>query len=61
MKINDIRKKAKELGVKTQSSKKVDLIRAIQKAEGNVPCFSTGRKVCDQYTCCWREDCLPGK
>jgi len=59
MKMNDVRKKAKELGLKTQSLKKPDLIRAIQTAECNTPCFATGRTECDQFACCWREDCLP--
>ena len=55
----DVRKKAKELGLKTHGLQKPDLIRAIQTAEGNMPCFATDRKTCDQVVCCWREDCLP--
>jgi len=58
MKMADIRRKAKELGVKVQRLKKADLIRAIQTAEGNAPCFATGRTECDQLACCWRKDCL---
>ena len=59
MNMADIRRKAKELGVKVQGLKKADLIRAIQTAEGNAACFSTGRATCDQLACCWRENCLP--
>ncbi len=57
MKINDIRSKAKTMGVKADGGKAV-LIRRIQQAEGNEVCFGT-RKVCPQMKCCWREDCLP--
>jgi len=55
----EIRRKAKELGLKIRSMKKPDLIRAIQAAEGNTACFATGRTECDQVTCCWRADCMP--
>jgi len=58
MEMSDIRKRAKEFGVKVQGVKKADMIRAIQTAEGNTPCFATGREKCDQVGCCWREDCL---
>lgn len=58
MKMADIRKRAKEFGVKVQGVKEADMIRAIQTAEGNTPCFATGRETCDQVACCWREDCL---
>ncbi len=57
--MSEVRRKAKELGVKGQRMKKPDLIRAIQTAEGNTACFATGRTECDQLLCCWREDCLP--
>jgi len=59
MKIQEVREKAKPLGIKTFGKKKVDLIRAIQSKEGNVPCFKTGLDSCDQFNCCWRSDCLP--
>ena len=57
MKIGEVRQKAKEMGVKT-SGKKQEIIRNIQTAEGNEPCFAT-KSECDQIKCCWREDCLP--
>ena len=59
MKMTDIREKAAEIGLKTRLMKKPDMIRAIQTAEGNTPCFATGREACDQVACCWRDDCLP--
>jgi len=59
MNMADIRRKAKDLGLKVLGLKKADWIRAIQTAEGNTPCFATGRTECDQMLCCWREDCMP--
>ena len=61
MKMAEVRERAKKLGIKTARAKKVDLVRAIQKAEGNIPCFQTGLTDCDQFNCCWRDDCLPDK
>ena len=58
MKMTEVRKRAKALGVKTGGRKKADVIRDIQKAEGNIPCFGTAKGHCDQTACCWREDCL---
>lgn len=57
MKMTQIRKRAKAVGVKT-NGKKADVIHRIQEAECNEPCFGT-RDCCDQVDCCWREDCLP--
>lgn len=61
MKMTEINRKAAKIGLKVQGMKKVELIRAIQSAEGNAPCFSTGKNECDQLVCCWREDCLPNE
>jgi hypothetical protein len=57
MKMQEVREKAKKLGLKTGGMKKVDLIRAIQSEEGNIPCFQTEVNDCDQMDCCWRNDC----
>ncbi len=59
MNIQSLKEKAKPLGVsKASKMKKDDLIRAIQDAEGNEQCYSTGRAdACGQYDCCFREDC----
>ena len=60
MKMNEIREKAKALGIKVMATtKKADLIRQIQKAEENFDCFGTAKDYCDQSDCCFREDCLP--
>ncbi len=58
MKMPEIKKKAKALGVEAGKLKKADIILAIQKAEGNTACFGTGTPACPYLTCCWREDCI---
>lgn len=58
MQMEKVRERAKKLGVRSSRMKKQDLIRAIQKAEGNFPCFGTAAGYCDQLKCCWREDCV---
>ena len=59
MKLCQIRQKAKEMGVQ-QKGKKQEIIRSIQMAEGNEPCFDT-KPNCAQMDCCWREDCCVTK
>jgi len=57
MKMNEIRGRARLMGVKNYGRMaKADLIRAIQKTEGNDPCF-TGVADCSQHDCCWFPDC----
>lgn len=59
MKIQEVRAKAKVLGLKnTFGLSKAELIRRIQKAEGNFDCFGRVKDYCDQFQCCFREDCL---
>ena len=60
MKITDIRKQAKARGLKLPiGMRKGEIIRAIQTAEGNFPCFGTPTDYCDRQDCAWRADCLP--
>ena len=61
MKMHEVLKKAKALGIKAKAVKKVDLIRQIQKAEGNFDCFGKAIAYCDQWRCCFRGDCLPSE
>ena len=35
-----------------------NLVRSIQRAEGNVDCFRKGNANCDQWDCSWRSYCL---
>ena len=58
MKMNEVRAKAKALGIKIRGVKKSDLVKQIQKREGNFDCFGTAKDYCDQWNCCFREDCL---
>jgi hypothetical protein len=57
--MTELKKKAKKLNISAATMNKVDLIRAIQTAEGNFPCFKTAMDgSCDQGDCSWRDDCL---
>ena len=58
MRMQEIRERAKLLGLKSGKKRKAVLIRTIQAAEGNFTCFETGSEACDQSHCCWRVDCL---
>jgi hypothetical protein len=59
MKMQEIRNITKERGLKVGKMNKVNLIRTIQRAEGNADCFGTEHvKICGQTNCLWREDCL---
>lgn len=58
MKLKDIKKIAKELGINDINMKKEDLIRAIQVAEGNFDCFGTNlSNDCSQADCLWKKNC----
>jgi hypothetical protein len=58
MKCQQIKEKAKALGLDSTHLNKKELIHSIQIAEGNFPCFLTARSFCDQINCCWRDECL---
>jgi hypothetical protein len=59
MQLAEIKVLAKQYGVKTSKLKKAELIRNIQKSEGNFDCFATPSDgYCDQHGCLWRTDCL---
>ncbi|MCU0589686.1 MAG: hypothetical protein MUF52_16245 [Syntrophobacteraceae bacterium] len=58
MKIQDIRARAKEIGINSFGKTKAELIRAIQKAEGNFDCYGTATDYCDQLDCSFRSPCL---
>ncbi len=59
MKIQEIRAIAKKKGVNSARMKKAELIRAIQKTEGNFDCYgSAAAGFCDQAECAWLSDCL---
>ena len=58
MNLKETKAIAKKMGIQAGKMKKADLIRTIQIAEGNTPCFQTGVTSCDQENCCWRSDCM---
>lgn len=59
MRLAEIEKKARSVGLKdTWKYSKKDLIKTIQRAEGNFDCFGSARGRCDQLACCWKSDCI---
>ena len=41
----------------------VNLVRSIQRAEGNIDCYGKGWQQCERTNCAWRDHCLmaPGE
>lgn len=59
MRLSEIEKKARSLGIKdTWKYSKKELIKKIQKAEGNFDCFGTAINFCNQNACLWISECL---
>ncbi len=59
MRLSEIEKRAKNLGIRdTWRLSKKELIKTIQRKEGNFDCFGSARNFCDQLTCVWRADCI---
>jgi len=45
--------------VRVGNMKKENIIRAIQRSEGNSDCFATNAADhCERKSCLWRQDCL---
>ncbi|UCE89908.1 MAG: SAP domain-containing protein [Pseudomonadota bacterium] len=58
MHMQDIRDVARGRGMKTGRLTKVELVREIQRTEGNADCFATvSSDTCQQIACLWRDDC----
>jgi hypothetical protein len=58
MKLEDVKKIAKDRDVQIKNMKKAELIRAIQRNEGNTECYnSNASDTCGQFSCIWRDDC----
>ncbi len=54
-----LKKMAQELGIDTKRLSDMEIICAIQRAEGNFDCYATASVgECDQTACFWRGDCL---
>jgi hypothetical protein len=59
MNLRKIKKIAKTKGVKVGNMKKENIIKSIQRTEGNLDCFGTARSgECSQVDCLWRTDCI---
>lgn len=60
MNLQEIRDRASSLGLTGIGKlRKAELIRKIQEAEGNNPCYGAEwRQSCGETACCWRGDCL---
>ncbi len=60
MKMDEVRERARIAGVRAGKMRKAEVIAAIQRKEGNQPCFGSDlRYSCPYPECCWRDDCLP--
>lgn len=58
MNLDELKPIARKHKIKVAGVNKSDLVRAIQLAEGNFPCFnSSSSAVCGQHDCLWRADC----
>jgi hypothetical protein len=58
MEFDEIVIKARTLGIAPGGRGADELVRAIQAAEGNTPCFRSGRVVCEYMHCSWYADCV---
>jgi hypothetical protein len=59
MKLEEIRSIARTHGIRPEQMDRIELVRAIQTAEGNPTCFATvPDRVCSQVNCLWRKDCF---
>ncbi len=58
MKLNEIKEKAKALGIIPGKMKKPELIHVIQETEGNTPCFGRSDGQCPQTDCCFMRECV---
>jgi hypothetical protein len=58
MKMQEVKAKAKAMKINSFGKTKVELIREIQRMEGNFDCYGRAEGSCDQMECCFRESCL---
>ena len=54
----DLFVKAKSLGIHPEGMERAEIIRAIQRAEGNTPCFGASNGKCVHTACCFRAECM---
>lgn len=58
MRLDKIRRIARRLSIDPNEKSKTELIKEVQRREGNFDCFKTTSGFCDQIGCCFRDDCL---
>jgi hypothetical protein len=61
MKMNEVRAMAKSMDIKSFGKSKADLIRQIQRKEGNFDCYGSAAGFCDRLDCIFRSSCLGQK
>jgi len=59
--MHEIRVIAKSLGVNSFGKSKVELIKGIQRKQGNFDCYGSTSDYCDQLNCLFRSSCLSEK
>ena len=58
MKVQEIKEIAQRMNIHCGKMKKGELIRLIQRKEGNAECFDSGQSArCGRHGCLWAEDC----
>jgi hypothetical protein len=58
MNMTEIRAIASERGIRSGRMNKTELVRTMQRQEGNAECFNTGQVAgCGQGQCLWHADC----
>jgi hypothetical protein len=59
-KLPEVRNIARKMGIDTRNVTLTELIKAIQRAEGNKDCYRSAQVLtCEEKGCLWREDCDP--
>lgn len=58
MKINEVRALGKSMGINSFGKNKVELIKEIQREQGNFDCFGTAKDYCDPLECLFRASCF---
>ena len=62
MKLQEVKAIAKRRGIDPGRMRKDELIKTLQRDEGNNDCFGAALSIgCSELDCCWREDCLKYK
>jgi hypothetical protein len=56
--MNEIRVIAKSLGINSFGKNKAELIKEIQRKQGNFDCYGSATEYCDQLNCLFRSSCL---